>query len=227
MIVKTPSICYACDKPATTREHAPPSSFFPEGKRDNLITVPSCPDHNNANSKDVEYARNVITIMFGVNKIGEQHFSGKSLRSFDHSPALLHSTFSDIRPVQFKGGTIGKFTVDTPRIEAVMSACTCALHFREIGVSKPNWGIILPNLYFSDDATMETATFRFQLLSMLNQIPFTVRDTSSPEVFEYAVADLPGERIDIPGGRVYCLRFYKGFFVYAIESPVDAAQSAK
>jgi hypothetical protein len=141
---KTPAICYACDKPATTREHAPPSSFFPEGQRVNLITVPSCADHNNANSKDVEYARNVITIMFGVNEIGQQHFSDKSLRSLDHSPALLRSTFSDIRPVRFQGTTIGRFTVDTARIESVMSACVCALHFRETGVRKPNWGIILP-----------------------------------------------------------------------------------
>jgi hypothetical protein len=216
---KTPVTCYACEKPATTVEHAPPKSFFPEGQRVNLITVPSCADRNNANSKDVKYARNVITIMFGVNKIGEQHFSDKSLRSFDHSPALLRSTFSDISPVRFQGGTIGKFAVDTARIEAVTSACVCALHFRETGVRKPNWGINLPNLFLGDNTTLEAATLWRKTLAMLNQIPFTVRQTNSPDIFEYAVADVPGEQVGVPGGRVYCLRFYKGFMVYAIELP--------
>jgi hypothetical protein len=213
--------CYACDNPATTKEHAPPFSFFPEGQRNDLITVPSCADHNNANSKDVEYTRNVITIMFGVNEIGQQHFSDKSLRSFDHSPALLYSTFSDIRPVRFQGMTVGKFTVDTARIEAVMGACICALHFRETGTRKPKWGIILPNLFLSHDTTPEAVSSWGQFLSMLNQIPFTVRQTNSPDIFEYAVADLPGAQVDIPGGRVYCLRFYKGFLVYALELPYE------
>jgi len=133
MTNKAPTICYACDQPATTKEHAPPSSFFPEGERNNLITVPSCAEHNNATSKDVEYARNIISVMFGVNEIGERHFADKTLRSFDRSPALLHTTFSDIRGVQFRGMQVGAFTVDTERIKTVVKACIRALHFRETG----------------------------------------------------------------------------------------------
>jgi hypothetical protein len=104
---KQQATCYACDQPATTKEHAPPFSFFPNGYKENLITVPSCEAHNNANSKDVEYARNVITILYGANSVGEQHFSDKSVRSFDHSPALLRKTFSDIQPISFRGDTVG------------------------------------------------------------------------------------------------------------------------
>ena len=32
--------CYACNQLATSREHTPPRSFFPEDRRKNLITVP-------------------------------------------------------------------------------------------------------------------------------------------------------------------------------------------
>jgi len=32
--------CYMCERTATTREHVPPKSFFPEGYRTNLVTVP-------------------------------------------------------------------------------------------------------------------------------------------------------------------------------------------
>src|SRR6185437_6074985 len=77
MTTKAAETCYACDQPATTREHVPPFSFFPEGHKQNLITVPSCAAHNNANSKDVEYVRNIITTSFGVNSVGETIFSTK------------------------------------------------------------------------------------------------------------------------------------------------------
>lgn len=43
--------CYWCGEQSTTTEHVPPKSFFPKGQRKNLITVPSCPKHNNHLSK--------------------------------------------------------------------------------------------------------------------------------------------------------------------------------
>jgi hypothetical protein len=100
---KKAKTCYACDQPATTREHVPPQSFFPEGHRQNLITVPSCALHNNGNSLDVEYTRNIISTSFGVNDLGERHFLHKGMRSLEHSPALLQRTFADIRPVIIQG----------------------------------------------------------------------------------------------------------------------------
>lgn len=33
----------------------PPKAFFPEGERDQLLTVRSCPHHNNAKSNDDLY----------------------------------------------------------------------------------------------------------------------------------------------------------------------------
>jgi hypothetical protein len=206
---KAADICYACDQPATTKEHAPPRSFFPQGHRDNLITVPSCETHNNDNSKDVEYARNVITTMYGSNAVGEQHFADKSVRSFDHTPALLQKTFSDIRPVNLQGDTVGLFTVDTARITNVMQACVCALHFRETGERIGKWEIVLPNLSFGKDTTEEESTAWLGFVSMFRQIPFQEKTTTSPEVFEFAVGD-------IEGGRVYSLRFYKGFMIFAL-----------
>jgi hypothetical protein len=205
--------CYACDQPATTREHAPPSSFFPEGLRDNLITVPSCALHNNANSKDVEYARNVISTMLGVNEVGERHFLDKAIRSFGRTPALLHTTFSDIRPVNIHGMTSGVFTLDVERITNVMAACIRALHFRETGERVYNWQLVFPNLHFaSGDATEEEAASWRESLSVFRRLPFSAQATSSPDVFQYAVADIEGH-------RVYSLLFYRGFAVYAFRTP--------
>jgi hypothetical protein len=56
--------CYVCDAPKTSHEHVPPLCFFPDEKdtrghslyRKNLITVPSCDDHNTQKSEGDLYA---------------------------------------------------------------------------------------------------------------------------------------------------------------------------
>ncbi|MHB1079373.1 MAG: hypothetical protein ACYC67_08210 [Prosthecobacter sp.] len=40
------STCYWCGKAATSNDHVPPQSFFPQGKNLNLFKVPSCANHN-------------------------------------------------------------------------------------------------------------------------------------------------------------------------------------
>ena len=216
-MTEAPTLCYACDQPATTREHTPPFAFFPKGYRENLITVPSCELHNNVYAMDVEYVRNVIATSLGVNQVGEQHFFDKAMRSFDRTPALLHTSFGDIRPVSIQGMTTGVFTLDVDRIKNVMAACVRALHFRETGERFFSWEILSPNLHFSSaDTTEAEAAMWRELLIMFRQLPFLVQVTSSPEVFEYAIAD-------IEGGRVYALRFYKGFVIYALRAaPLDS-----
>ncbi|RZG76734.1 hypothetical protein [Acinetobacter sp. WCHAc060025] len=44
----TANTCYMCDKPVVSKEHAPPKCLFPKGNefRSDLITVPSCKEHN-------------------------------------------------------------------------------------------------------------------------------------------------------------------------------------
>lgn len=53
-------ICYRCNNIATSVEHVPAKCFFPKEHRKNLITVPSCEQHNNETSKDDEYVRGII-----------------------------------------------------------------------------------------------------------------------------------------------------------------------
>ena len=69
---KKKGYCYFCGTEATTREHFPPKSLFPESNdysndmtdyRFNLMTVPSCAEHNNTRSLDDEYtALSIIMI---------------------------------------------------------------------------------------------------------------------------------------------------------------------
>ena len=81
--------------------------LFPDKPSLQLITVPSCPSHNNDNSKDVEYVRNVMVASWGVNTTGEE-VQKKAFRSFDKSPKLLRQTFRDSlpRPQRCDGGPL-------------------------------------------------------------------------------------------------------------------------
>src|SRR5215510_6190671 len=94
--------CYMCDQPAMSREHVPPRSFFPVGRRDNLWTVPSCAEHNLENSTDVEYVRNVVCVQRGSNAVAEESFE-VAKRSWTRSPGLFHQTFHDVQAIVLEG----------------------------------------------------------------------------------------------------------------------------
>jgi hypothetical protein len=74
-----------CNSESATGEHVPPDCFFPSGHKLNLITVPSCSEHNLNKSKDDEYVRSIIAPSIGNNLFGLQMASTKVNRSFKHS----------------------------------------------------------------------------------------------------------------------------------------------
>lgn len=88
------TICYMCDLPSTSREHVPPRCLFPESKdvgkdyRQNLLTVPSCHDHNSGKSGDDELLMVSLAGIIGNNSIGYAHKFTKVNR------AIYRSSFS-------------------------------------------------------------------------------------------------------------------------------------
>src|SRR5689334_3078766 len=94
------STCYMCDSVATSREHAPPRCFFPILKqgvdlRKNLITVPSCDNHNSQKSKDDEYLRTVILMSVGNNGAAHTLVNEKLLRAVARRPNTYQLFFAD------------------------------------------------------------------------------------------------------------------------------------
>lgn len=95
-----PESCYMCDKPGVTVEHVPPKCLFPEQKdaginlRSNLITVPSCEEHNCKKSDDDEFLMVSIAGIIGNNSIGYEHYNGKIQRALKRtSYRLLEKVF--------------------------------------------------------------------------------------------------------------------------------------
>ena len=106
---REPNICYWCGKPVDgrNREHVPPRCLFPEAKRNNLITVPSCTDHNqNFNMLDERFK---FAILAGCsNQEATREFETNALRSFDRPEAggLISGIVGRIH------GPLGDLTID-------------------------------------------------------------------------------------------------------------------
>ncbi len=76
-----------CNKEGVTKEHAPPQSLFLQGFRDQLITVPSCYDHNNKQSDDVEFLRVLLTFSAGTtSNVAFDVFRRKILKDIKRKP---------------------------------------------------------------------------------------------------------------------------------------------
>ena len=138
-------VCYMCDREATTAEHAPPRCIFPEVKdtpsgfdyRKNLITVPSCDEHNTARSKDDEYLLHVLAASVTSSDIGLTQFLTKVSRSLERNPRLIAALpVSDVPTLLYvpHRATLEE-AYEVPasgtRIDSVISSCARALYYHE------------------------------------------------------------------------------------------------
>lgn len=92
--------CYRCERDATSSEHVPPRCLFPEQKdsegvnyRKNLITVPSCDEHNTGKSNDDQFLLVSLARIIGNNEIAQKLGNSKVKRTFSRTPHLIDSVF--------------------------------------------------------------------------------------------------------------------------------------
>lgn len=198
--------CYMCDNPGPTSEHAPPDCFFPAGHRINLITVPSCEQHNNDNSKDVEYVRNIIATSTVANDVGKLLIN-KSVSSLTRSEALLNTTIDSPAPATDEGGETISYKLDYKRLETVMQAIAYAIYYKDHGIQyKHDWKIYAVSLDANESFTPDVMEIRLAL-KRTKTIP---QKTSNPEVFQYESLTEGENKI------LYKFIFYGGFEVYAL-----------
>lgn len=100
-------ICYFCGKPATTDEHIPPQCIFfgnvnGEPNRKNLITVPSCEEHNLGKQKDDEYLRFVLIMNIASSGINGNLNIDKFIRATKRTPHVFSSFLNNPRKVFVK-----------------------------------------------------------------------------------------------------------------------------
>lgn len=203
--------CYMCEEVATTREHVPPQSFFPEGYRDNLVTVPSCNTHNNRNSDDVDYVRTVIIGYIGITETTTSPFEAIR-RSFRRNPKLFDIVFREAQPIDFNNESKISFETVRPKIDNIMRAIAYALFFKDTGQKYPhNWWVEYPSLISSEnEANGLRDLSNERLRAMLYQVPVIDRPINNSSIFKYGVYQ------DSESQIAYKMTFYESFIVYAL-----------
>jgi len=182
--------CYFCGKPASNKKHVPPKTLFPSIKyndkylNNNLITVPSCDEHNSGKSGDDEYFCNVMKTSLNSNKVPEITMIYPLQRSISYNKNICSELFKDEMPIIIWDGKIYhesiSYNVDLLRFNNVLKHITMALYFYE-------YKCICPYEYFGSDfisVSNNLDTFT------MNSLKYLEYKGENKEIFKYNVIEI-------------------------------------
>ena len=213
-------ICFFCGVTATSREHCPPLSIFPEAKdidsgmsyRNNLITVPACIDHNLRKSKDDEYLMMILVANFSNNKISKNQMKTKVFRAWQRRPYIAETVVASPNITHLDGEEKLTFKVDLNRFNHSMESIARGLIFYETGcIIRGQFLVRSPNMISSNSANYETVLdVNEDIVAVMKAVFINMNfEGNNPEVFKYQMY-MPEEI-----GHIGCIRliFYEGFEV--------------
>lgn len=218
-----------CAARATSREHAPPRNLFPEaadmgGKdyRINLITVPSCNEHNSEKSHDDEFLMVSLAGIIGNNSIGYLHRFGKVERAIKISAnRLLEEVLLERSEIHKIEVSENKFieviwgTADVERLKRCFRNIAYALHhkhFRKNFVGRIE--VLVGYLVYKEYNDREWTRFIADRAEI--DLKGKKRLGSNPDVFYFQVTD-----VDAYGLYMMRLCFYGNLVVWAAFIPDD------
>lgn len=217
--------CYFCGGIATSSEHVPPVCLFPEQKdlddgrdyRKNLITVPSCDEHNSQKSKDDEYLQLILVHGYFNNKAGHNHFNSKIIRAMTRRPALLATLYANADRVTVDGVPTLAGNVDRRRFNLAFERICQGLCVKFAGERWPKEiEIHTPILLATDEPDADEANslvtgLSKSIIACLEGIP---RQGDNPDIFWCQLL------MDKTKDRLLCrMVFYGGFDVFAVSDP--------
>jgi hypothetical protein len=207
-----------CDERAVSDEHAPPKCFFPKVKdvgvnlRSNLITVPSCDEHNSSKSRDDEYAMMFVVTHYETNSVARNQFSTKCIRALKHSRGLTSVVFKKPRKIRVGRQPSFAVTVDRARFDRVIEHTCRALFFHELRRKFTErlfvWSPAFrhPNL----EPDTQESELGYHARQVLQSQP---RLGKNAQVFWYQIFEKAGAL------TAFRLMFYEGCSVYAVAMP--------
>ncbi len=205
-------ICYACGAMATTREHVPARGLFPKAKdlppgedlRRDLMTVPSCREHNTEKSGDDDFLVHVLAGNLSSNSVAFHHAMGKLVRAAGRKPGLARRLLRGAKDATHHvrtGSAIDavQLELDQERLEQVLTLVARALyrgHYGDnwMGTVKtvPEFAIYLDDKggrAEGDEAVTDLTNLADSLLASSEHLG------SNPSVFTYQVSPPRGDGI--------------------------------
>ena len=224
--------CYVCGKPASSSEHVPPRAIFPTNGdvpseisfRRELITVPSCDDHNLRKSKDDEYLMMVLVAHFENNHLAGAQMRTKVMRAWTHNPHLANVAVQKPVSIQLNGQETMAFKVDLSRLYGAMELIARGLVFHTTGSPWVGgchvWGLnMLPSKIETVDRVLATSQkIKDMLHSIFGDTPFL---GANPLVFKYQIY------LPVAPETLGCVRlvFYEGLEIAVFLGPVALGDS--
>ncbi|MES2389267.1 MAG: hypothetical protein V4543_14800 [Bacteroidota bacterium] len=207
--------CYICGQPATSDEHAPAKSFFPNGFRQNLVTVRSCEVHNENTSMDDEYVRIYLCGSIHSNIQAFNLFTSKIVRSLQKSQPLMQLVMRGATQVTTASGPTLALMLDRTRFDKTIKKYSYALfnhRFNKIW----NRGLIVatPFLVNNDMSQDELGEFITEIKSEHSSVfGDNPTDGNNPQVFRYEFQQSESED---ENDVVLWMKFYEGFEIFVM-----------
>lgn len=218
-----------CDNKATSVEHVPPQCLFPEIKdskedlRVNLITVPSCDEHNQKKSKDDEFLMVSLAGIIGNNSIGYEHYHGKVQRTLKrNSYRLLEKVLFQKQTIRLpRKNSFIELIVGKPDYERL---CDCFIHIA-YGVHRYHFqknfkGTVKPFLGFLHNTEKNPRAFKALIEEKAHlELADKPKHGENPKVFYYQFTDA-----DQFGLYLAKFCFYQNVNIYASYQPIGAKE---
>ncbi len=191
--------CYFCGGPATSTEHVPPKCLFPEKKdlsdqdyRKNLITVPSCDEHNSRKSRDDEFLMACLAPVVGNNSTAYLHTATKVARAQARNRRLTNDTIRQARGLNLPAREGITFPVlvgkpDMPRLCRTLQAVARGLHFHARRTRFAGKVVVIPSFVdFQSGSTISVIqVMSYQMMESERQSWESHGD--NPQIFSYQI----------------------------------------
>jgi len=190
--------------------------------RRNLITVPSCDEHNGAKSGDDQHLMHVLAMSLPSGAAGQNHFATKVLRSAQRRPALVSKMLGASVPVVLHDKATGE-VFETLAVQGDGERATKTLELVARGIHLNHFGgywegslRVVPEFFrWLNPAEGEWNSSLQEGTALAEGVFAGARHHGeNPEVFSYQVVD-PGP----PGPVVIRMHFYGGSKAVAIFGP--------
>jgi len=217
--------CYACNQEGISDEHIPPQCLFPEPKdlppgldlRKNLVTVPSCAEHNLRKSGDDEYLLFVLVANIHVNSLGLHQWRTKIRRSMLKRPSK-RGIFKNLQPTEYQGIRTGKYEIDFERISKQFELIARGIYYHHFRKHWPHrFELAIP---FALPGSKETQPHSQAMAEVASHATQFLKDEpklgDNPEIYFYQYK----LKLDSPGCIIRMV-FYGGIEVVAISNPKE------
>lgn len=222
-------ICYfqGCTEKGITKEHIPPRSFFPDGEKEQLLTVNSCEKHNNGKSKNDLYVLAQICMNAAPSNRAREVFLNKVAPQLDFNSDALRKRLAE-GAVRLANGAV-KYKVDVVRLNEFFTALSCGIICKSCGSSLPfNYKIshVFHSLQSGADSqlqSIEDAIDNFYAGKPMGFMEFGDPETRNEKIYTVTIFGLP----DFQSSITLVHRFFGVFKVTSMLTRFEANELTK